>query len=395
MGHLQMLGLLALVYRPWELMESTFVSGVDVTRYSFTWASSDCLFTEMSGEYRSMARVLATLLVPLLLMGVFQLMWLALGAYRVGHPSSSGRLPEEQGEGGGRWEGALKTMQQHGKLSSWQVLVYFYPSCISSILSVFSCKNLDVGAGTATYHRFLQAASLSGYWVEDYSMPCFTGQHLAFALAAGVLFLICYAFFLPGVNLLYLYQNHEKLHHPAFSMVNGVMYNSFRSRYYLWSGLTFARLFLLTAAPQLLLYFGSTTQLVAFILVLTVFTLVHLAYLPYRDRSTNLLHLLTLQAVLATAYAALVVDVQVARLGYVPPAVKSALNVLVIFINAGVIAALVLQIFVGAVDFVIQADPIGKAKAWLGRAKDGIGKLLQKPDGDGDDGDGDDNAHAA
>lgn len=52
----------------------------------------------------------------------------------------------------------------------------------STVLAFFACLKLDSGDGLQ-----VESDTTNGWWVQDTSLECYTGEHLAGAILAGVL----------------------------------------------------------------------------------------------------------------------------------------------------------------------------------------------------------------
>jgi hypothetical protein len=357
-----MLGALALISHPWELIKSSYMLNVDVTRYGFTWGTIDCLLAGRPDISPAYARILVTLVTPVMVAACFRLLWLALGAARA--KRGGGESSDESSDGdssSGRslseaWASAKECHSTYYWLSDWEVLLYYYGACISSILSLYSCQGVDVVGSGTSYRAMLGATSWMGYWEADMDQQCFVGSHLLMALLLGLPALLWYGLYLPGSAMGYLYRHRGLRNQLTFRKMNGVMYTSFRRRCFLWSAVIFGRQLLLNSGPQVLVYFGSSIQLVTFAGVLTAFILAQLAYLPFTDLVANLLELVTMCTVLFTAYAALVIDTYHYMHGFVSAELTRAISAIIIVGNSLVMLATGRFLLFGALDYLRDLD---------------------------------------
>ncbi|DBA96201.1 TPA: hypothetical protein ACH3X3_002401 [Trebouxia sp. C0006] len=60
-----------------------------------------------------------------------------------------------------------------------KVVYFYYPSLLTTILSLFACYPIDPAAyGSELYPQYVQARLQHGFWVPDMSVKCFAGWHL-------------------------------------------------------------------------------------------------------------------------------------------------------------------------------------------------------------------------
>ncbi|MEW5316540.1 MAG: hypothetical protein WDW38_007908 [Sanguina aurantia] len=97
------------------------------------------------------------------------------------------------------------------------VVFFFYPASVQSLLEIFDCDVVDVGAPS---NPLMARAGLSygSYWRQEYSQQCYVGAHEALAMGLGVPGLALLALGWPFMCGLWLYMNTQKLYQdPHFT----------------------------------------------------------------------------------------------------------------------------------------------------------------------------------
>jgi hypothetical protein len=172
---------------------------------------------------------------------------------------------------------------------------YFYPSVAFASLSLFSCKALDPAPNPSRPPGEVSAAQ-GLWWSQDFDIPCFTGQHLTYALVIGVpmlLLLVAYpvaliaslglrqASLAPGGNF---YANY------------GHLYQDFRPELFFWGAVMEVRKLLLAGIVVGMQPFGTSPQLVGCWVLLMASVLVMSLLLPWQPGRLSQLHLLASSA---------------------------------------------------------------------------------------------------
>ena len=177
----------------------------------------------------------------------------------------------------------IRGRRQAQKLSTTATVIafssatFYYPAVVNSIMSVFTCMQLD--PPTSTFQG--NAGSHRGWWKQDYDVKCFTGSHMAFAMAYGVPFVLLFAVGAPLFITHFLWRHHSKgmLTDANFQAKFGYMYTDFRKGCWFWFCMRFWLLLALSAAIQGLSYYGAMRQLITVAICLSLILLLHLLVL--------------------------------------------------------------------------------------------------------------------
>lgn len=145
----------------------------------------------------------------------------------------------------------------------------FYPTLVTSILSIFSC--VTVG----TEEQYLMA---------DLQESCFMGRHKTYVIALGLPQIILYMIGLPLISTLVVGRNHKNLNKPSFKFRYAMLYLGYREERWWWEIMTVLR----KIATVLISVFGIMLgpDLQCFLVLAVVFAAMfaHLLAKPFDTR---------------------------------------------------------------------------------------------------------------
>ncbi|DBA86046.1 TPA: hypothetical protein ACH3X1_005573 [Trebouxia sp. C0004] len=146
--------------------------------------SIDCLLSRSLNA--ALQRILVHLSVPLFVLAamvLIQVVWWAITLSKVSLSTSSwtqAMIPVSQTLR--TWQGNIVELQRRLLVTLLTVLFFYYPSLLTTILSLFACYRIDASSPNGAYPQFARATWAWGYWLPDMSIRCFVGWHLRLSL---------------------------------------------------------------------------------------------------------------------------------------------------------------------------------------------------------------------
>lgn len=173
-----MLSILQSVLVSWASAVTTVLSYVAVTPLSTrAWVATACVLprTEAMASAITYFDIGTTLLLPVAYATILLAGFLLYGAL---HARSINRPLRY----------VLRRRLQAPLISSWlQLVSFFYPALATTILSVFSCRQLDPLSASASGVPGAVFGAPGWYWTVDMSRECFVDPgHRALALGLGI-----------------------------------------------------------------------------------------------------------------------------------------------------------------------------------------------------------------
>jgi hypothetical protein len=189
---------------------------------------------------------------------------------------------------------------------------------------------------------------------------CLADGHLVFALTLGLLALAAaVAYPLVWFVLLYRANRRGSLQHGCRFWVNyAQLWEEYRCRTYWWGSMREGRKLVLVAVGVGLRMSSDAMQALGAWSVVLAMLASHLAVTPFHNRHLNILQLIMLVAVLLTVYLN-----SFTSIGDISQGAQTALQVLVLLIDVGVLVILVVMLLMAA---------WGPVRAWLDYDGDGV-----------------------
>jgi hypothetical protein len=145
------------------------------------------------------------------------------------------------------------------------------------------------------------------YLEADYSVQCWTKEHLLWALGLGISMLIVYAFGIPftAFTMLYRIKKGNKLDEKR--NIYGFLYVGFKVQYYYWEVVIMLRKLFFAFTAVVLRSFGQDIQATVALGFLTICLIIHVKLEPYESGAINLAELFSLIASFYTMFAGLLI----------------------------------------------------------------------------------------
>lgn len=296
--YVQVMGTMTRIRTSWPPIMVGFLSYMNFSSTKLNWFSVDCLLPDKSPFQRALGRIMVNAFMPVGVIFFFFALYLMRMVVRF-KPR-----PRPAPQGPTRTAGRLLQRGVVPLLAiTARVLLYYYSTMATTLLSLFSCIEVDVLDARTPYRGYLAASGR--YWTQEYSEKCFQGRHLNLIWALGLPGLLLLAVGLPLVILAFLICHRRHLADAKFTYRFGTLYENYRPRYYFWFITNFILLLLLALVAESMHSFGGSLQLVVYMAVITLFLTLHLSYFPYEEALLNGLYALVMYGALVTAYLAL------------------------------------------------------------------------------------------
>ena len=142
----------------------------------------------------------------------------------------------------------------------------------------------------------------SSYLKEQLSEECWVGHHLRFALSVGLLGIILWSVGTPLLSFFLLYRKRSSLNSPAVKERLGFLYNGYSPRAYYWESSITLRKLVIAFVSIFLTVKGTMLQSLVLFVILFSSIFLTIRIRPYEDFRVNRLEVVSLFALLVTAY---------------------------------------------------------------------------------------------
>jgi hypothetical protein len=151
------------------------------------------------------------------------------------------------------------------------VLVVLTPSVLDSSLSMIGCREID-GVD---------------YLIKDYSIECYSKDHIWVLNYIVTPTVFIYGIFLPGILFIILYRNRHQLNEEQNRMRYGIVFLGYKPRLWFWELCQFYRKVLLKGALICVAGYSGLVQATSILIILILVLLLQLAFKPYEHESIN------------------------------------------------------------------------------------------------------------
>ncbi|GAX73320.1 hypothetical protein CEUSTIGMA_g774.t1 [Chlamydomonas eustigma] len=160
------------------------------------------------------------------------------------------------------------------------VIFYYYPGVTTSLLSIFSCQNVDNNSVDLPYYQ--NVLNVGQYWSYDYNLKCYEGYHLVAVMALGVPGVICFCLGVPAFSFYFMWRNKHRLYQQGFLRAYGFIYSDYRDGAYYWETVVLLRKFLIVLVVVFLLPAGAQMQVLVALGVIIVAMVLQMVMMPFR-----------------------------------------------------------------------------------------------------------------
>jgi hypothetical protein len=207
----------------------------------------------------------------------------------------------------------------------------FYPSLVTSILSMFSCVN--VGQEDKS---FLMA---------DLQEPCFSGRHESYVIALGLPQIFIYMVGFPLMSILVVGRNRKHLDKPSFKFRYAMLYLGYRNERWWWEIMTVLRKIATVLISVFGVMLGPDLQCFLVLAVVFVSLFAHLLAKPFdvgiqRHKILHAMELGSLCVCWATFWAGLIFFLGKERLKE-EKVLLQTISMIVVSLNLGVLILMV------------------------------------------------------
>ncbi|KAL0052667.1 hypothetical protein WJX82_005691 [Trebouxia sp. C0006] len=265
--------------------------------------STDCLLSRPLNA--ALQRILIHLSVPVLVLAamvLIQVVWWAITLSKVSLSSATWTqtmIPVPQTLR--TWHGNIVELQRRLLVTLLSVLFFYYPSLLTTILSLFACHRIDPSSPTGTYPQFARATWAWGYWLPDMSIRCFVGWHLRLSLGLGVPLLLLGCVLIPALPCLLLLRHRRQLQSTAIKVRLDFIFCSYRSRFWSWESVILTQTLGLAAAQVFATALDAFFQLTIMLVILMISLILLAHYRPFEEKAAQITQVLGLATVSATA----------------------------------------------------------------------------------------------
>ncbi|DBB05192.1 TPA: hypothetical protein ACH3X3_010435 [Trebouxia sp. C0006] len=312
--------------------------------------SVDCLLN-VHAMNPALQRVLWHLAIPVFSLMVLALVQLAWWWYT--QPSAPRTVPSlmQNPVIVSRWHASKPELKRRLLVTLVTVIFYYYPSLLSTSLSLFACYRIDASypSSAVAYPQNLQADWPLGYWVPDMSKPCFTGWHLRLSLPLGVPLLVLICVGVPLLPYLLLRPCKTQLQTPPVKIRVGFIYRSYKPEFWYWDSVVLVQTLALATAQVSATALNTYFQLTVMLMILVVGSVALPHFHPFESSLSQRVQVLGLFTVVATATGSL----YFLDSGKVAShAGLNAVGVLLLLLNVAYLLLVALLLAVAAKDFV-------------------------------------------
>ncbi|DBA90089.1 TPA: hypothetical protein ACH3X1_003408 [Trebouxia sp. C0004] len=255
--------------------------------------STDCLLTGRMNA--ALQRILISLAVPVImfivLVGVQVLRW-HKGNQRCVSPLTSTA---------GHQSSSSAELRRRLLITLLEVLFYYFPSLLTSTLSLFACYHIDPsGPANAQYHN-AQADWHNGYWLPDMTVQCFTGWHKRLAIILGTPLMALTWSVIPLLPAALLFLHRGNLNAPRIQLQLGYIYRVYRPELWFWDSVVLLLTLALAASQVFATALDTYFQLTIMLMILMVGVTAFAHFQPFTDDLLQRMQVLGLFIVQTTA----------------------------------------------------------------------------------------------
>jgi hypothetical protein len=170
------------------------------------------------------------------------------------------------------------------------LLFLIHPEIVSSMFTHLSCDQLDDG---------------NHYLLSDMAIECYEGRHNTYTFAVVIPSLIVWGFGIPAVVLVALIRKRNELKKYAVRGKYGFMYNGYKPEKFYWEWLIVYREISIIIVAVLMVSLGITFQLLCASLLMMIFSVLHVYYMPYSNPTLNRVEMLSIVTISISIYSGL------------------------------------------------------------------------------------------
>lgn len=169
------------------------------------------------------------------------------------------------------------------------ILFWIHPFIFKFCLSAFNCKEIEGSA-----------------WLYvDLEIECWEGDHMKYAMIFGLFGLVIWGLIVPAAWFFLLKRNREKLNQIETKLKYGFLYNGYQAKNYYWELFLVYRKVILVTCSVFLRWENQAVTVTIVHIIIFVYLAVESQVRPYLEEGYNKLDIMSLLAILATMYSAI------------------------------------------------------------------------------------------